>query len=305
MKKHTVLEVLQLEDRTVPSVLGLAANFAILAGSTITNTGPTVVQGNIGLNPGTSVTGFPPGTVVNGTIDTSGDAVLIQAKLDLSTAYNTLVGEVPTTDLTGQGLGGLTLTPGIYHFNTSAQLTGTLTLDAQGDPNARFDFQIGSTLTTAAASKVNLINGANGDNVYWQVGSSATIAVNTIFAGNIVALTSITLVHGASITSGRALAENGAVTMDTNMVFIPLAENIGGGGDNHHHGDDDFNDNDDHHGRHHRREDDDDHRHRKDDDDRHKSDDAKHRKDGSKDCVDAFFAELSNDWNTVFQPVID
>src|SRR4029077_14803561 len=167
-------------------------------------------------DPGLAVTGFPPGLVTGGTIH-SGDGVALLAQNDHPTAYNTLPGESLTQDLTGQDLGGLTLTPGVYHFSSSAQLTGALTLNAQNDPAAVFVFQIGSTLTTASSSSVLVINGAQDCNIFWQVGSSATLGTTTAFKGNILALTSITLDTGATI-SGRALARNAAVTMDTNSV---------------------------------------------------------------------------------------
>lgn len=199
---------------TAPS-LGTAANFAVLAGSTVTNTGPSFVLGDLGVSPGTAVTGFPPGTVV-GTIH-AGGAVAAQAQSDTTVAYNNLAGQACNTNLTGQDLGGLTLTPGVYCFNTSAQLTGILTLDAQGNSNAVFVFQIGSTLTTASSSSIVLINNANGCNAFWQVGSSATLGTNTAFQGNILALTSITLNTDASL-NGRVLAINGSVTMDTNNI---------------------------------------------------------------------------------------
>ncbi len=197
--------------------LGTACNFAVLGASTVTSTGPTSIVGNVGVSPGSSVTGFPPGIVTHGGIHRA-DPAAVQAKKDLGVAYNALVALTPTTQLTGQNLGGLTLTPGIYHFNTSAQLTGTLTLDARNDPSAVFVFQMGSTLTTAPNSAVVLINGALGANVYWQVGSSATLNTGTAFKGNIVAFTSITVSNGASLLPGRALAETGAVTMDTNSI---------------------------------------------------------------------------------------
>jgi Ice-binding-like/Domain of unknown function DUF11 len=198
---------------TAPS-LGSAQSFAVLGGSTVTNTGLTVVTGDLGVSPGTSVTGFPPGIVIGGSIH-SADAVAAQAQTDLTTAYNNLVGAPCTTNLTGQDLGGLTLTPGVYCFNSTAQLTGNLTLDAQGSANAVFVFQIGSALTTAASSSVQVINGGTNCNVFWQVGSSATLGAGTAFVGNILALASITLTAGANV-SGRVLARNGAVTMDTN-----------------------------------------------------------------------------------------
>jgi hypothetical protein len=196
--------------------LGTAASFGVLAGSTVTNTGASVITGNVGVSPGTAVTGFPPGIVMSGSIH-SNDAVAMQAQTDLTTAYNAIAGTPTLVDLTGTDLGGLTLTPSVYGFTSSAQLTGTLTLDALGNPNAVFIFKIGSTLTTASGSRVLVINGGSSCNVFWQVGSSATLGTGTIFAGNILALTSITLTTGAT-ASGRLLARNGAVTLDTNTV---------------------------------------------------------------------------------------
>jgi len=197
--------------------LGTADPFAVLAGSTVTNTGATNIQGNLGVSPGTAITGFPPGSV-SGTTN-PGNAIAAQAQADLVTAYNFAAGQSGGTNLTGQNLGSLTLTPGVYSFASSAQLTGTLTLNAQGNPNAVFIFQIGSTLTTASNSSVVFSNGGDGDSVFWQVGSSATLGTDTAFAGDILALTSITLDTGADIEDGRALAINGAVTLDTNDVF--------------------------------------------------------------------------------------
>src|SRR5436305_132197 len=201
--------------------LGTAQNFAILGGSTVTNTGPTTVTGNLGVSPGSAVTGFPPGIVTGGTIHAA-DAVAGQAQTDLTTAYNTAAGAPCNVDLTGQNLGGLVLTPGVYCFTSSAALTGTLTLNFQGNPNAAFLFKIGSTLTTASASSVILTNSAGTTcppNVNWQVGSSATLGTGSTFIGNILALTTITMTTGAHVT-GRALARNGAVTLDTNNVSI-------------------------------------------------------------------------------------
>jgi outer membrane autotransporter protein len=197
------------------------ASFGVLAGSTVTNTGPTIINGSVGVSPGAVAAGsFPPG-IVNppGTIH-SGDAVAIKAQADLTTAYNSLAGRPATADLTGHDLGGLVLSPGVYAFSSSAQLTGTLTLDAKGNPNAVFIFNIGSTLTTASASSVRLINGAQGGNVFFRVGSSATLGTTTSFAGDILALTSITLNTSASINCGAALARNGAVTLDTNLISV-------------------------------------------------------------------------------------
>ena len=197
--------------------LGTAQNFGVLGGSAVTNTGATTVNGNVGVSPGSSVTGFPPGVIVGGSIH-SNDAVAVQAQNDLTTAYNNIAATPCTVDLTGQNLGGLTLTPGVYCFSSSAQLTGALILNALGNPNALFLFKIGSTLTTASGSSVTVINGGSAcNNVFWQVGSSATLGTGSSFAGDILALTSITLTTGAN-TTGRTLARNGAVTLDTNNV---------------------------------------------------------------------------------------
>ncbi|MEI7732388.1 MAG: ice-binding family protein [Verrucomicrobiota bacterium] len=196
-------------------ILSSADGFAVLGGSTVTSTGNTVLNGDLGVAPGLAITGFGPG-VVNGTIY-AGGAVAAQAQADAFTAYSLLAGEAPVQHLTGQDLGGLTLGPGVRDFTTSAQLTGILTLDAQGDPNARFDFQIGSTLTTASSSSIRLVNGAQADNVFWQVGSSAALGTGTAFLGTILANQSITLNSGASMF-GRALALNGAVSLDNNTI---------------------------------------------------------------------------------------
>lgn len=198
--------------------LGTAASYAVLAGSTVTNTGSSVLTGDVGVSPGSAVTGFPPGIVVApGTIH-AGDASAAQAQSDLTIAYNAAAGLTPTQTLTGTDLGGLVLTPGVYFFASSAQLTGTLTLNTLGNPNALFVFQIGDTLTTASASSVIFSNSLTDSNVYWQVGSSATLGTTTAFEGNILALTSITLDTGATIACGSALARNGAVTLDTNVI---------------------------------------------------------------------------------------
>jgi len=212
-----------LEDRCMlSSILGSAAAYGVLGGSTVTNSGATTIVGDLGVSPGTSITGVSAGSVT-GTIN-AGNASAVQAQVDLITAYNTLAGLPTTTNLTGQNLGGLTLTPGVYNFNAAAQLTGALTLNAQGNPNAQFVINIGSTLTTATASAVILIDGAQADNVYFRIGSSATIGPATAFEGNILANTSITLDPGATILDGRALAHNGAVTMVDNQVAIPEAD---------------------------------------------------------------------------------
>ncbi|MFF8099869.1 ice-binding family protein, partial [Streptomyces sp. NPDC016640] len=200
--------------------LGTAADFGVLAGSTVTNTGPTTVERNVGVSPGAAVVGFPPGAVLPpGTIHAA-DAVALQAQNDLTTAYNQAAGQAPDVTYTGDPveLGGQTLTPGVYRVPVSAQITGTLTLNGQNDPNAVWVFQVGSTLTTASASRVLLTNGANPCNVYWQIGSSATLGTNSTFVGNILALTSISANTGTTV-NGRLLARNGAVTLDSNTIF--------------------------------------------------------------------------------------
>ncbi|UKZ70989.1 uncharacterized protein TrAtP1_011957 [Trichoderma atroviride] len=156
--------------------LGTALSFAVLGGSAVTNTGPSIISGNVGVYPGSAISGFPPGVVVNGVIHMT-DAVAAQAQADVTTAYNVAAGLPPDTDLTGQDLGGMTLVAGVYSFSTSAQLTGALVLDGQGDSSSVWVFQIGTTLTTATASSVILIGGASPCNVFWQVGSSATIGM--------------------------------------------------------------------------------------------------------------------------------
>jgi hypothetical protein len=207
--------------QTAPS-LGSAQSFAVLGASTVTNTGATVLTGDLGVSPGTAVTGFPPG-IVNGTIHAA-DAAALAAQTSVTTAYNSLASQTCTQDLTGQDLGGKTLTAGVYCFSTSAQLTGTLTLNAQGNANAVFIFKMGSTLTTAANSVAVVSNGGQNSKVFWQVGSSATLGTGTRLAGNVLAFMSITVTTGAQV-SGRALARNGAVTLDTNTLIasVPLA----------------------------------------------------------------------------------
>jgi len=207
------------------SSLGTAQSFAVLGGSTVTNTGPSVLTGDLGVSPGSAITGFPPGTLTGTTH--AADASAAQAQNDVTTQYNALASAACSADLTGQDLGGMTLTPGVYCFSTSAPLTGTLTLDAQANASAAFVFKIGSTLTTASGSAVSLINGGNPCGVAWQVGTSATLGTTTSFVGNLIALSSITLNTGANIV-GRALARNGAVTLDTNNISF-AACSAGGG----------------------------------------------------------------------------
>ena len=193
--------------------LGTAGSYAVLGGSAVTNTGPSVINGNLGVSPGTAITGFPPG-IVNGTVH-SADAHALQAQSDTTTAYNDAAGRSPFTAVATE-LGGRTLGPGVYR-NATLGLTGTLTLDARGDPHAVFIFQAGSTLITGSGSRVNVINGAQACNVFWQVGSSATLGTSTDFVGNVLALTSITANNGATV-QGRLLARNGAVTLDNNRI---------------------------------------------------------------------------------------
>jgi len=203
---------------TAPS-LGTAASFAILGGSGITNTGATVIDGGIGSYPTTTITGFLPGTV-NGT-NHAGDGVTQEAKTDLGTAYDNAAGQTPV--IVPTELGGTTLTPGVYKSAAGTfGITGKLTLN--GDANAVWIFQMASTLTTASGSSVVMTGGASNCNVFWQVGSSATLGTNSTFVGNILALTSITLTTGARV-SGRALARNGAVTLDTNRVDASVCVN--------------------------------------------------------------------------------
>ena len=202
-----------------PISLGSATTFAVLAGSTATSAGVSTLNGNLGVSPGTAATGFPPGNL-NGTFH-SNNGVAVQAQADLLTAYNEAVARTPVTPMAGD-LGGLTLTPGTYQFGASIPLATGLTLDAQGDPGAVFVFQAGSTLLTAAGSHVDLINGASACNVFWQVGSSATLGASSSLAGTIMAATSISM--GDSVTvNGRALAHNGAVTMINDTVTVPPA----------------------------------------------------------------------------------
>jgi Ice-binding-like len=194
--------------------LGTADSFAVLAGSGITNTGPTTVNGDLGTYPTTTFSGSASVTVT-GTSHT-GDAVTQGAKTDLVTAYNTAAGEGPTSPITAD-LAGQTLTPGVYNSASSIGLSGTLTLNGSGDPNSVFVFQAGSTLTTGSASNISLINGAQACNIFWQVGSSATLGTGSTFQGTVIALTSITVTTGVTV-NGRVLARNGAVTLDTDTI---------------------------------------------------------------------------------------
>jgi Ice-binding-like len=202
---------------SAPVPLGTAANFAVLAAATVTSTGPTTVTGDLGLSPGTSVTGLSLGQVT-GTAYTA-DAAALQAQNDLATAYNDAAAQ-PATATIPTELGGTTVTPGVYNSAAGTfGITGTVTLDAQGDPAAVFIFQAASTLITASASNVKLINGATAANVFWVVGSSATLGTYSTFTGNIMALASITVTTGVTI-DGRALARTAAVTLDTDTITM-------------------------------------------------------------------------------------
>ena len=202
----------------LPVNLGTVSTYAILAGSTITNTGSSVVSGDIGLSPGTSITGFPPGVQSSGVTNVT-NAAALSAQNALTAAYLDAQGRTPATT-TVSDLGGSTLVPGIYKAPSSLAITGTLTLNGGGDSNAVFIFQVPSALTTASGSSVVLENGASACNVFWQVTSSATLGSTSSFAGTIEAQTSITLDTGATV-SGRVLASTGAVTLDTNHVSVP------------------------------------------------------------------------------------
>jgi type VI secretion system secreted protein VgrG len=201
-------------------VLGTVGSFAVLGGSTVTNTGATTIAGDLGVSPGLAITGFPPGLVVGGATH-AGDAVALQAQTDTTTAYDALAAQACSVDLSGKDLGGLTLTPGVYCFGSSAQLTGALILDAGGKSDAVFVFKTASTLTTASNASVQVINGGSDCGVFWQIGSSATLGTGTVFAGSVLALASITVTTGAKV-SGRVLARTGAVTMDDNAISLPI-----------------------------------------------------------------------------------
>jgi hypothetical protein len=202
-----------------PVGLGTAGYFAVLAGTTVTNTGPSSISGDLGVSPGTAVTGFPPGIVSNGTIHRA-DGVANDAQSDLTTAYNDAAGRSPTANVPAFIGAGETLAPGVYKASSSLEVGGSLTLNAGGDPNAVFIFQAPSTLITDSASSVILTNDAQACNVFWQVGSSATLGTSSAFTGSILALTSISVDTG-DVIAGRALARNGAVTLDDDTITVP------------------------------------------------------------------------------------
>jgi hypothetical protein len=210
-----VIPIQTTVQATVP--LGSAANFAVLAGSAVTNTGATVITGNMGLSPGSSVGGFPPGTL-NG-IEYINDTIAKQAKIDLTTAYNNAAARTCTDMVTLSGnIGGLTLTPGLYKSTSSLAISsGNLTFNANGNANAVFVIQIASTLTVTSGLKVILSGGALASNIFWQVGSSATFGTTSVFEGAVIVMQSITLNTGATI-NGEALTSIGAITMADNTI---------------------------------------------------------------------------------------
>jgi ice-binding like protein/Big-like domain-containing protein len=203
----------------LPVALGAASNFVVLAGSTVTNTGLTTITGDLGVSPGTAVTGFGPGILV-GALH-AGDPTAAQGIADLTTAYNDAAGRTLCPVSVAGNLGGQTLAPGLYKSTSSLEISsGDLTLDAQGDGQAVFIFQMAATLTTTVGRQVILVNGAKAANVFWQVGSSATLGTNSSFQGTIMADQAVTLTTGATL-NGRALARIAAVALDSNTVVKP------------------------------------------------------------------------------------
>ncbi len=195
--------------------LGSASGFTVLGGSTVTNTGATAVTGDLGVSPGAAVTGFPPGTV-SGIIH-AGDAAAALGQTALTTAYNDAAGRTVNVITVSGDLTGLTLGPGLYKSTSSLAISGAMTLNALGDEDAVFVIQIASTLTTGPGSEIILAGGAQPSNIYWQVGSSATLGTNSRFKGTIMADQSITVNTGARV-DGRVLARTGAVTLDANVI---------------------------------------------------------------------------------------
>jgi cytoskeletal protein CcmA (bactofilin family) len=210
-----------VQSTVVAPNLGSAGLFVVLGASTVTNTGASVINGNLGLSPGISVTGFPPG-ILNGTLHIT-DPTAAQAQLDLTAAYNDAAGRTLGAIMLAGNLGGLTLVPGLYKSTSSLEISsGDLTLDAQGDANAVYIFDMASTFVSTVGRKIILAGGAQAANIYWQVGSSATLGTSSVFKGNIMALASITVTTGASV-EGRLLARTAAVTLDDNAIVVGAA----------------------------------------------------------------------------------
>ena len=197
--------------------LATAGAYSVLGGQTVTNTGPSTLAANLGVSPGTAITGFPPGRTAG--VTHKADATALQAQSDLTIAYDDTAGRAKTGSVAGD-LVGRTLVAGVYNSTGPLAVSGTVTLDAQGDPNAVFIFQVASTLITASASYINMINGAQACNVFWQVGSSATLGTASVFRGSILALSSISVTTN-TVVQGRALARNGAVTLDNDTFTTP------------------------------------------------------------------------------------
>lgn len=215
---------------SVPSVaLATSADYAVLGATTVTNTGNTVLDGSLGLSPGGSISGFPPGLVLPPSTTDTANAVALQAQSDLTAAYVDAAGR-PVTATTTADLANLTLQAGVYAgpAKSALGLTGPLVLDGAGDLDAVFIFQTDSTLITGSGSTVSLVNGAQECNVFWQVGSSATLGTASVFAGNVMALASITVNNGATV-HGRALARNGAVTLDNDTFTRPTCAVVSSG----------------------------------------------------------------------------
>ncbi|WP_426189194.1 DUF3494 domain-containing protein [Massilia sp. DWR3-1-1] len=203
-------------------ILASAQSFSVLAGAAVSSTGATAINGAVGVAPGTALTGLVLSSI-DGTVH-GGDALALQAQADADAASGLLAGLAFTRDLSGQDLGGLTLTSGIFLLSSFAQLTGTLVLDAQHQANALFVFQIGTTLTTSTASMVEIINGGADTGVFFDVGTSATLGAGTIFAGNIIAAQSVTLNVGASVLCGRVIARHAAISLDNNLISNDCAD---------------------------------------------------------------------------------
>jgi len=202
-----------------PVDLATASPFAVLGGLEVTNTGGSVLNGDLGVSPGTTTPGFGSATV-NGATHVN-DAVAAQAQSDLTAAYNAAAGQPLTEDLSGQDLGNKILTAGAYRYSTDALLTGTVTLDGENNPDAQFVFMIGSQLTTAVTSTVQLVRGASACNVFWQVGSNARLGTGTSFQGNLMALTAIWVEDSVSVV-GRLLARNAEITLINDLITVPV-----------------------------------------------------------------------------------